>query len=43
VALSSSLIGELLPEISRCVPDWVKVKRGEYPADNPRRGSGAAK
>jgi hypothetical protein len=36
--VSASLIGELLPEIMRCVPDWVKVERGEYPEDNPRRG-----
>jgi hypothetical protein len=42
VALSSSLVGELLPEISRCVPDWVQVTRGAYPSDNPRRaGPGA--
>ncbi len=41
--LGSSLLSELLPEIMRCVPDWVAVQRGEYPADNPRRkgvGSG---
>lgn len=36
-ALSSSLLGELIPEISRVVPDWIEVQRGEYPADNPRR------
>jgi hypothetical protein len=35
--LASSLLGELLPEIMRCVPDWVAVQRGDYPADNPRR------
>jgi hypothetical protein len=44
--VSASLIGELLPEIMRCVPDWIEVETGEYPADNPRRvdaaGSGAA-
>lgn len=39
--LASSLLGELLPEIMRCVPDWVAVQRGLYPADNPRRGAGA--
>jgi hypothetical protein len=32
-----ALIGELLPEIMRCVPDWVEVQRGNYPEDNPRR------
>ena len=31
-----SLIGELMPEIMRCVPDWVEVQRGDYPEDNPR-------
>ncbi len=31
------LMGELLPEIMRCVPDWVEVQEGRYPADNPRR------
>ncbi len=35
--LASSLLGELLPEIMRCVPDWVAVQQGLYPADNPRR------
>jgi len=39
--ISASLVGELLPEIMRCVPDWVEVQTGEYPEDNPRRGSGA--
>lgn len=33
----SSLLGELLPDISLCVPDWVEVLRGNYPPDNPRR------
>ena len=31
------LMSELLPEIMRCVPDWVEVQEGRYPADNPRR------
>lgn len=35
--LASSLLGEQLPELMRCVPDWVAVQRGLYPADNPRR------
>jgi hypothetical protein len=35
--LMSSLISELLPEIMRCVPDWVEVQEGRYPTDNPRR------
>lgn len=41
---ASSLVGELLPDIMRCVPDWVDVLRGDYPPDNPARGkrTGAA-
>lgn len=39
--LSSSLVGELMPEIMRCVPDWVDVQKGVYPEDNPRRSGGA--
>lgn len=39
--VSASLIGELLPEIMRCVPDWIEVEQGEYPADNPRKEGGA--
>jgi len=39
--LSSSLVGELMPEIMRCVPDWVDVQMGLYPEDNPRRSGGA--
>ncbi|USN99934.1 MAG: exosortase-associated EpsI family protein [Phycisphaeraceae bacterium] len=34
--VSGSLVGELLPEIMRCVPDWIDVETGVYPADNPR-------
>lgn len=37
---ASSLLGELLPEIMRCVPDWVEVESGRYPANNPGPGSG---
>lgn len=37
VAVSASLLGELLPELMRCVPDWVDVETGRYPEDNPRR------
>ena len=35
-AVSASLIGELLPEIMRCVPDWIEVEAGAYPEENPR-------
>ncbi|HZW07254.1 MAG TPA: hypothetical protein VFF65_09025, partial [Phycisphaerales bacterium] len=35
--LSASLVGELLPEIARCAPDWVEVESGNYPPDNPRK------
>lgn len=41
-ALAASLIGELLPEIMRCVPDWIEVERGEYPEDNPRGPAASA-
>jgi hypothetical protein len=46
-SVSASLIGELLPEIMRCVPDWIDVETGVYPEGNPRRagadgGGGAA-
>lgn len=34
---AGDLLSELLPEIVRCVPDWVEVERGAYPPDNPRR------
>ncbi len=33
---AASLIGELLPEIMRTVPDWVEVQAGRYPEGNPR-------
>ena len=35
-AVSASLIGELLPEIMRCVPDWIEAEAGAYPEENPR-------
>ncbi|MBY0112644.1 MAG: exosortase [Phycisphaerales bacterium] len=37
---ASSLLGELLPEIMRCVPDWVEVEAGRYPANNAIGGGG---
>lgn len=33
--LSSDLLSELLPDMMRCVPDWVEVQAGRYPADRP--------
>ncbi|MBY0308853.1 MAG: hypothetical protein K2Q09_08940, partial [Phycisphaerales bacterium] len=36
VQAAQSLLGELLPEIMRTVPDWVEVAAGQYPAGNPR-------
>jgi hypothetical protein len=36
-AIAGSMLDDMLPEIMQCVPDWVDVMRGEYPADNPRR------
>jgi hypothetical protein len=41
-AMASSLLGELLPDIMLCVPDWVDVQRGDYPPDNPKRKAAAA-
>lgn len=35
--LAGSFLQEMLPEIMQCVPDWIEVQRGNYPADNPRR------
>lgn len=37
---AGSLVGELLPEIMRCVPDWTEVDAGRYPA-KPSAGGGA--
>ena len=31
--LSGDLLGELIGEIMRCVPDWVSVQQGTYPED----------
>lgn len=32
------LLDELLPELMRCVPDWLKVERGELPKDEKSAG-----
>ena len=32
---AGELLGELIGEIMRCVPDWIEVQEGHYPADNP--------
>lgn len=37
---SGELLGELIGEIMRCVPDWVEVQEGVYPEGNPRGGVG---
>jgi hypothetical protein len=34
--LAGGLLDDLLGEIMRCVPDWVEVEAGRYPADNPK-------
>lgn len=36
-AQAALLLNELFPDIMRCVPDWVEVENGSYPADNPAR------
>ncbi|MEQ8769657.1 MAG: exosortase-associated EpsI family protein [Phycisphaerales bacterium] len=40
-AAAGDLLDGLLGEIMLCVPDWVEVRAGNYPEDNPRRGGGA--
>ncbi|QOJ00396.1 MAG: exosortase [Phycisphaeraceae bacterium] len=40
-ARAADLLNELLPELMRCVPDWLEVQSGDYPPDNPRRKAGA--
>lgn len=37
--LASSLMNDLLGEVMTCMPDWMKVERGEWPPDNPKRKS----
>lgn len=37
--LASDFLSDFAPEIARCVPDWVEVEAGRYPADNPRRST----
>lgn len=32
-AASGDLLSELLPDLMRCVPDWVEVKAGRFPPD----------
>lgn len=41
VELTGDLLEGLLGELMLCVPDWVEVRAGNYPEDNPRRGDGA--
>ncbi len=36
VEVASDLIGEMIGELMRCVPDWTEVQLGRYPADNPK-------
>ncbi|MEL6795666.1 MAG: exosortase/archaeosortase family protein [Planctomycetota bacterium] len=31
---SGELLSELLPDLMRCVPDWVEVRAGRYPPEN---------
>jgi hypothetical protein len=41
-SLAGSLLDDLLGELMRCVPDWVEVEAGRYPADNPKRARPSA-
>ncbi len=34
---AADFLKEGLPEIMRCLPDWIEVQEGRYPADHPRR------
>jgi len=34
-AQAGRFLDDFLPELMRCVPDWVEVESGEYPHDNP--------
>jgi hypothetical protein len=36
-ALAGSLLDDLFGDLMSCVPDWVEVREGRYPSDNPRR------
>lgn len=33
---AGELLGEVVGEVMRCVPDWIDVQEGIYPEDNPR-------
>jgi len=36
---ASNLLDDLLGELMTCVPDWTRVQRGDWPPDNPKRGT----
>ncbi len=36
-ATAASLFDDLLGELMVCVPDWMKVERGDWPPDNPKK------
>jgi hypothetical protein len=38
---AGSLLDDLLGELMTCLPDWAKVRRGEWPADNPKKAKPA--
>lgn len=37
--LGASLLSDLFGEVMTCVPDWIKVERGEWPPDNPKKAT----
>lgn len=41
-AQAGRFLDDFLPSLMRCVPDWVEVETGEYPADNPKKITPAA-
>ncbi len=38
-AVSSSLLGEILPDLMLCVPDWIEVQNGRYPSKGETSGT----
>jgi len=38
----SSLLSEILPEIMSCLPDWIDVTEGRWPAEDPRGAAAQA-
>lgn len=37
VEVASSVMNDLYGDLMECLPDWTKVRQGQWPANNPRR------